>query len=150
MSVHVHNVCKSAYIQLRQISSIRHLLNTQATQILITTLVLSRLDYCNSLLSGCPKHLIEKLQRVQNASARLVCKVAKSHDVQPLLKSLRWLPVACRVQYKLSTICFNLVLGTGPKYPSDLLQTYTPSRHLRSSIDTRLFRKQRIVTKNLW
>ena len=46
MSQHISNTCKAAYILIRHISSIRHLLTTQATQ----TLVLSRLDYCNSLL----------------------------------------------------------------------------------------------------
>ena len=108
----------------------------------------SRLDYCNSLLSGCPKHLIDKLQRVQNASARLIYRVKKSHNIQPLLKSLHWLPIACRTQYKLSTLCFDVVSGSGPSYLSNLLQMYTPSRHLRSSSDTRLFRIPRVAKKS--
>ena len=47
MSRHISNTCKAAYIQIRHISSIRHLLTTQATQTLVCSLVLSRLDYCN-------------------------------------------------------------------------------------------------------
>ena len=48
MSQHISNTCKAAYIQIRHISSIRHLnLTTQTTQTLVCSRVLSRLDYCN-------------------------------------------------------------------------------------------------------
>ena len=80
MSQHISNTCKAAYIQIRHISSIRHILTTQATQTLVCSLVLSRLDYCNSLLSGCPQYLLDKLQKVQNAAARLVCKARTLHQ----------------------------------------------------------------------
>ena len=125
MSQHISNTCKAAYIQIRHISSIRHLLTTQATQTLVCSLVLSRLDYCNSLLSGCPQYLLDKLQKVQNAAARLVCKAKKSDHIHPILETLHWLPVTHRIQYKISisastpsleqplSICpisFNLIL----------------------------------------
>ena len=85
---HISNTCKAAYIQIRHISSTRHLLTTQATQILVCSLVLSRLDYCNSLLSGCPQYLLDKLQKVQNAAARLACKAKKSDHIHPILETL--------------------------------------------------------------
>ena len=91
MSQHKKNTCKTAYIQIRHISSIRHLLTTQATQTLVGSLVLSRLDHCNSLLSGCPQYLPDKLQTVQNAAERLVYKAKKSDQIQPILQSLHWL-----------------------------------------------------------
>ena len=124
MSQHISNTCKAAYIQIRHTSSIRHLLVTQATQTLVCSLVLSRLDYCNSLLSGCLQYLLDKLQKVQNASARLVCKAKKSDHIHPILETLHWLPITHRIQYKISTdsipsleqplsicpISFNLIL----------------------------------------
>ena len=147
MSEHIGNTCKAAYIQIRHISSIPHLLTTQATQTLVCSLVLSRLDYCNSLLSGCSQYLLDKLQKVQNAAARLVCKAKKSDHIHPILETLHWLPVthrACiavthRIQYKISTVCFSSISGTAPQYLSDLLQPYTPARQLRSASDTRTF-----------
>ena len=147
MSQHISNTCKAAYIQIRHISSIRHLLTTQATQTLVCSLVLSRLDYCNSLLSGCPQYLLDKLQKVQNAVARLVCKAKKSDHIHPILATLHWLPVTHRIQYKISTICFNSISGTAPQYLSDLLQPYTPARQLRSASDTRTFVTPRVNTK---
>ena len=147
MSQHISNTCKAAYIQIRHISSIRHLLTTQATQILVCSLVLSRLDYCNSLLSGCPQYLLDKLQKVQNAAARLVCKAKKSSHIHPILETLHWLPVTHRIQYKISTICFNSIYRTALHYLSDLLQPYTPARKVRSASDTRTFVTLRVNSK---
>lgn len=149
LSAHIQNTCKTAYMQLRQISAIRHFLTQEATQTLVCAFVLSRIDYCNSLLSGCPKYLLNKLQRVQNSAARLVCKVRKSDHITPVLHSLHWLPVSARIQYKISCICFHAATGTSPQYISDLLHIYTPSRQLRSSADTRTFRIPTVKNKTL-
>ena len=137
----------TVYIQIRHISSIRYLLTTPATQTLVGSLVLSRLDHCTSLLSGCPQYLPDKLQTVQNAAARLVCKAKKSNHVQPILKSVHWLPVTHRIQYKISTICFKSLSCKSPQYLSDLKQPYSPTGKLRSASDTRTFVIPRVNTK---
>ena len=72
MKTQVSNLVHSANFELRRISFIRHLLSTDATKTLVTAFVLSRFDYRNFLLSGCPMYLLNKLQVVQNNSARLV------------------------------------------------------------------------------
>ena len=145
---HVANVCKVAYFEIRKISSVRHLLSAEATKTLVCSLVLSRLDYCNSLLAGSPKCLLNRLQKVQNSAARLVCRSSKQQHITPLLQSLHWLPIESRINYKLASVCFSSFCGTGPKYISDILQVYTPSRQLRSSTDTRLLRISSIRTKS--
>ena len=63
-------MCKSAFYHLRKISLIRKHLTFDATQLLVHALITSKLDYCNSLLYGLPKHVTKQLQRVQNAAAR--------------------------------------------------------------------------------
>ncbi|WP_419607217.1 reverse transcriptase domain-containing protein, partial [Thiolapillus sp.] len=140
MKQQVSKICQSAYLELRRISSIRHVLTVDATKTLVTSLVLSRLDYCNSLLSGIPQQLIDKLQKVQNCSARLIFKTSKCTHVSPLLAKLHWLPIAQRIDYKISSLCYDVVSDTAPLYLSDLLCLYVPSRSLRSSADTRIFR----------
>ena len=72
MKTHVSNLVSSANFELHRISSIRHLLSTDATKALVSSFVLSRLNYCNSLLFGCPQYLLNKLQKVQNNASRLV------------------------------------------------------------------------------
>ena len=131
----------------RQIGSICHLLTAQATHTLVCTSILSRLDCCNCLLSGCPQFLIDRLQKVQNAAARLICRAKKLDHVQPILQSLHWLPIRARIQCKISTLCFNVFTGTGPQYLSELLHLYTPFRDLLSSADTRILKILRSNSK---
>ena len=145
VEVHIKNVCRSAYSEFRRISTIRHLLSADSTKALVSAFVLSTLDYCNSLLSGCPKHLLEKLQKVQNSAARLVLKVHKRDHVS-LLRTLHWLPIQARIEYKLSTLCHSFFSDTAPVYLSDL-RAYSPSRQLCSSSDSRTLRIPHIKSK---
>ena len=77
---------------------------------LLCAVVLSRLGYCNSLLAGCPKYLLSELQKVQNIAARLIFRTSRSARVTPMRHSLHWLPVEQRIEYKLSLLCFKIIL----------------------------------------
>jgi len=80
-------------------SSTRRWRRCRITADLSNAFVLSRLDYCNSLLAGLPCTSIEQLlQRVQNAAARLVLNLSLRDHVTPALKQLHWLPVEHRVK----------------------------------------------------
>ena len=92
---------------------------------------------------------IDKLQKVQNAAARLVCKAKKSDHIHSVLETLHWLPVTHHIQYKISTICFNSISGTAPQYLSNRLQPYTPARQLWSAFDTWTFVNPRVNTQKL-
>ncbi|WP_419593715.1 hypothetical protein, partial [Thiolapillus sp.] len=129
MDKHVTNICRSAYAELRRISSIRHLLTVNATKTLLSAFVLSKLDYCNSLLCGSPQFILDKLQRGQNSAARLAMKSRKCDHVQPLLRNLHWLPVRSRIDYKISTPRFNTFTDSYSVYIAQLLHVYTPPRH---------------------
>ena len=111
---------------------------TAVRQVLISAFVLSRIDYCNYLLAGCPKQLIHKLQKVQNNAASLICRTPKSDHISPVLNTLHWLPVEQRIEYKLLLLACKSVNNDGTSYLSDLLKFYIPSRQLRSSSDSRL------------
>ena len=163
MEKHVTNICRSAYIEIRRISNIRHYLcikfmyyyyyyylTIDATKTLLCAFVLSKLDYCNSLLSGSPKHLLDKLQKVQNSAARLVFKSLKHEHIKPLLQKLHWLPVVSRIQYEVATLCYNSFTESYPVYLSELLTVYHPSRQLRSISDIRTFRIPFTKNKDLW
>jgi len=77
MQKFITQTCHSCFYQLRRISAVRKFLSTDATSKLVTSLILSRLDYCNSLLAGLPASSIHPLQRIQNSAARLVLRKKK-------------------------------------------------------------------------
>ena len=125
---HVSRTCQLCYFELSIINSIRHYLPQDALKTLISAFVLSIIDYCNSLLAGCPKQLIHKLLTVQNHAARLICRTPNSDHISPVLHILRWLPVEERIEFKLLLLAFKSVNNVGPSYLFDFLKFYIPSR----------------------
>ena len=81
----MNKLCQLAYLKIRRIGLIRQYLSSEATKTLVSSLVLSRLDYCNALLAGSPQVLLDKIQSVMKCSANLICKVPKSAHITPLL-----------------------------------------------------------------
>ncbi|KAJ8346891.1 hypothetical protein SKAU_G00282920 [Synaphobranchus kaupii] len=72
LSENIAVVTRACRFFLYNIRIIRPFLTTHSTQLLVQAMVLSRLDYCNSLLAGLPGSAIRPLQLIQNAAARLV------------------------------------------------------------------------------
>ena len=132
MRQQIINVVRTCNHQLRVLWSIRRFLSADAARTLATCLVLSRLDYCNSLYYGLPCVLIDKLQKVQNSAARFVFKMKKSDHITQALRRLHWLPIRYRIMFKIALITFKSLRGEGPKYLNDLLHSSTNARNTRS------------------
>ena len=137
MKKHISSVCSKAFLQLRNLYSIRRYLTPSATETLVHAFISSRLDYCNSLLLGLPDCDINKLQRVQNSAARLVTRTQKFNHITPVLVQLHWLPVRQRITFKVLLMAFKALNGLAPSYMCNMLEWYAPARSLRSS-DSRL------------
>ena len=133
MDVQINNICKTAFFHLRNIAKIRKFLTHRQCEILIHAFISSKLDYCNVLLSGLQQSQINRLQHVQNAAARLLTATSRYEHVTPVLRSLHWLPVSARIDFKILLLVFKVLNGLGPLYLSELLRPYIPTRNLRSS-----------------
>ena len=133
MNSFIGKKCATCLFYLKSIGKVRKFLTVDATKCLIQAFVISRLDYCNSLLSGVTKQNLHKLQLIQNAAARLVYRQRKFDRITPTLYELHWLPVSQRINFKVLVHVFNSVSGSGPKYLDSLLSYNKQSRNLRSS-----------------
>ena len=130
---HISSVCKTSYFQIRQLRQVRSSLDTNSATILANSLVASKLDYCNSLYYNLPAVSLDRLQKVQNALARVVVpSVRRHHHITPTLKKLHWLPIRQRISFKIAAITFKTLQNKQPSYLSDLIIPYIPTRNLRS------------------
>ena len=90
------------------------------------------------MLHIAPIGVIEKLDRVQRSSVRVVCRHHKYQRISltEVLHELPWLTVASRIKYKLLIVTFKTIRTGIPGYISDLLVKQTITRRTRSqSID---------------
>ncbi|XP_048113258.1 uncharacterized protein LOC125303492 [Alosa alosa] len=117
---HINHVTSCAFYHLRNISKMRPLL-TQADPEKVHAFITSRLDYCNALFTGLSKKNITKKETKKRA------------HITPILKSLHWLPVSFRIDFKVLLLVSKALNDLAPVYISDLLSPYLPSRPLRSS-----------------
>ena len=100
MSQHVTGLCRSVNYHIRNITMIRKYLDYDTRHSVVRALVLSRLDYCNSLLTGLKQHDLNHLQKLQNKVARLIHMKPKYSHATPLLTDLHRLPVDQRINLR--------------------------------------------------
>ena len=133
LSTHINKTCKAAFFHLRNIARIKRYLPRDCLEQIVHSLIFSKLDYCNSLYLGLPLSQTSKLQRVQNAAARLITGGKKFDHMSPILMSLHWLPVEKRVIFKILLLVYKVIHGIAPSYISDLLTPRVNVRSLRST-----------------
>ena len=133
-NVHITKTCSLSFCSLYKVRRIRKYLSYKSVQTLILALVIGRLDYCNSLLYGVPASYIIKLQRVQNAAARLISNTTRFDHISPVMKDLHWLPVKYRIMFKLVVYTFKALHGSAPTYIHQLIRLKPQSNYnLRSN-----------------
>ena len=116
-----YKICSRSFYYLHNIKRIRKHLSRNSTETLIHAFVSSRLDYCNNLLYGLPQAQIDKIQRVQNAAAKLIFKQPKFSHITPVLHQLHWLPIKYRIEFKILLLTFKAIHGMAPDYICKLI-----------------------------
>ena len=131
MAANVGKVCNKTVFGLYKIRQIRKFLSEDSTKILIHAFVTSHIDYCNSLLFGIPKYQIDRLQKVVNATVRLVCHIPRYAHITLTLRNLHWLPIEYRIRFKVALLVFKSIKGMAPKYLKDQISISKTSYSLR-------------------
>ena len=121
MSIHISNLCKTVNFHIRNLWRIglRRFITQDACHHAVRALVLSRIDYANSLLFGAREADIKRLQRLQNKAARLVFACGRERCSVELLNTLHWLQVKDRICFKIMLFVYKCVMNIAPSYLCD-------------------------------
>ena len=135
LRAHITSVTRSCFFHLR-IRQVKRCLNERCLRVLVQALVISRIDYCNSILAGLPAVTIHPLTTVLHAAARIIKDIPHRDHITPAMRNLHWLPITARVTFKLCSLMYNIFSHRAPTYMSSLINVrsnQTGSRGLRST-----------------
>ena len=121
MKSHITKVSRACFFHLRRLRQIRSCLDEDSAKTVAVTMVLSRLDYCNAILTGLPETTLQPLTRVLNTAARIVLKLDRRDHITQALRSLHWLPIRERIKFKLCLMMHNIVNKRSPSYLNDMV-----------------------------
>ena len=131
----VRNKCTSILVQLRKLNRIKQYLSLSARKSLCQALIISRIDYCSSLLLNTTRRNVSHLQHLQNFAAWLIFDKTRRDPASPFLIKLHWLPVEQRIHFRILTYVYKCICGQAPYYLTELLtqQTFTRTTRYSSS-----------------
>ena len=135
----IEKLVKSCFMTIRKLSKVKYYLSQMQLQTLVSSLIFSKLDYCNSLYYGLPEYTIKKLQHVQNCAARLVSetclvwknKIPYNSSLDHVYHSLHWLRIKFRIIYKVLLIVHNCLHDNAPEDISALISYATSQRSMK-------------------
>lgn len=133
MEKHITTKCRAAAHNIRIIASIRRHIDLETAKLLAVSLVLTHLDYSNSILYGLPNKSLVQLQRIQNWAAKVVLQQGKFTSSKHALRSLHWLPVKQRIDFKLLCLVYKCLHDMAPHYLSSLIRLKQFTRSTRAS-----------------
>ena len=135
----IDTVVKNSNFRIHNIYAIRKFLDRKCLQVLVHSLVIPKIDYCNSLYVSLSNYVLRKLQSVANRSARLIYSLPPSVPTtsSSYLTELHWLSVKARIEFKICVLAFEALKLGKPKYLADFLnlQNVHMGMGLRTSDD---------------
>ena len=117
----INRKCRTAMGNLQKLKLIRKSLTIAAAKTIALGLVIAHLDDANALYAGLPSSELKKLQRIQNMTAKIVTGAGKYDSSTSALKTLHWLPINLRIEYKVLTLVFRCIHKLAPNYLNDLI-----------------------------
>ena len=126
------------YVKIREI---RKFLTRDACAPLVMGLIMSHLDYSNSILFGCTHIVLNRFQQIQNMSAKLVLGRSKYSISKEALIELHWLPIRARIDFKIICLMHKCTYRVALDYLKILLDKKI---HQKDSYVTIAFKHQSI------
>lgn len=136
MRQQIAQVRQSCFYTISNLGRLKNVLSVDIRLMLVKQLILSKVDYHNTLYVNLPACDIKRLQSVVNAAVRFVYSAGKRVPARPLLIQAHILPVRYRIKYKICLMTYKALHGLAPEYLSELVQLYTPSRGNLAEVQT--------------
>ena len=130
----ISHVKSISFVKLRSIARMKQFLTNKQVEILIHAIVISLLDYCNSLYYGCDASSLRQLQSIQNRACRIIFGLKKQDDLSEKMQSLHWLKIKERIIFKTLLLVFKSVHGLAPSYINELICFNNDSNNRRKSL----------------
>jgi len=130
MSDHIFSVSKSCFLSIRDLRRIRNAIDSTTAKTIATSLINSKVDYCNSLYLNLSRTQLDRLQLILNSAACAVIELLEFTHISPVLKFLNWLKINQRIHFKIISITYKTLLSRNPSYLHNLL-------HVQSGTSTR-------------
>ena len=129
-NIFINQKVSACSFYLRNLRNIRKCLPVSTRILLVTNLIISKLDYCNAILvSSCDKD-IKPLQRTLNSAVRFILDVKRREHIRPYLFKLHILPIKQRIEFKISLIAFKIKRQASPDYLTDMFDDYEPTTNI--------------------
>jgi hypothetical protein len=146
MKQHVNRISSTAFSYLRVISRMRYCINEHCTFLLIHSLVLSRIDYCISILYGASSRELDRLQKIINYAVRVIKRLKKSDDVAPILRTLEWPNISQRITKRICSTVHKVLYQGKPFHLSNKVHLNTSSVNTRRAADPLLLQQPVMMT----
>ena len=151
LNAQINRVCFKSFNLLRNLWKISSKLNSVELKTrLVKTCLIPHLDYCNSMYSSLPQKQIRKLQRVMNAAVRFVFNLRRYErvSISAYMKRIHFLPVNCRIDFKVCMFVFKCLVGLAPDYMISLVTPKSSLESLRVHSDKNLLQMPHLENEN--
>ena len=134
---HVDSIVKTFDFYIRNLYMIKDFVNRRNLVTLFHSLIVSKVDYCNSLFIGLPNVILKKVESVLNRAARLIFNLPPRIPTTSSLIELHWLPLKARIEFEICLITFKALKFIQPSYIRELLSfsSHDSTSGLRSADD---------------
>ena len=143
MERQINSVKQKCSWTMMNLRTIGRYLDEGVKLMMVKQLVISKLDYCNSLYMNLPKTRLNKLKSVLNGSIRFIYNIKdRTEELTPYYKKAHILPVDQRIFFKVCLLTHKAVHGFSPDYIRELVEIDTPtdSTNTRSKVAGDRFR----------
>ena len=113
----MYSIKQTIAYQLNNLRKINHYVNTSTAKLITHSLILSRLNFYNSILTGTKTNLQTELDKLRNRSIQIVYRLPNK-DYTTLVttsrRQLNWFSTSREIDFKILTLLFKILKTTEP------------------------------------